>query len=71
MPEGYQRLSTQDSSFIYFEGPGTHMHVSAVATPSGGAGHGREVAHPVPPADAFLRVSCRSVDAKRAQVAEV
>jgi WS/DGAT/MGAT family acyltransferase len=32
MPASYDRLSTQDSSFIYFEGPGTHMHVSAVAT---------------------------------------
>lgn len=27
----YERLSTQDGSFIIFEGPGTHMHVSAVA----------------------------------------
>jgi WS/DGAT/MGAT family acyltransferase len=27
----YERLSAQDSSFILFEGPGTHMHVSAVA----------------------------------------
>jgi diacylglycerol O-acyltransferase len=27
----YERLNAQDSSFIHFEGPGTHMHVSAVA----------------------------------------
>jgi WS/DGAT/MGAT family acyltransferase len=28
---GYERLSVQDSSFVIFEGPGTHMHVSAVS----------------------------------------
>jgi WS/DGAT/MGAT family acyltransferase len=27
----YERLTAQDSSFIHFEGAGTHMHVSAVA----------------------------------------
>jgi diacylglycerol O-acyltransferase len=27
----YQRLSAQDSSFVMFEGPGTHMHVASVA----------------------------------------
>jgi diacylglycerol O-acyltransferase len=26
----YQRLSAQDSSFVMFEGPGTHMHVASV-----------------------------------------
>ena len=30
-PAGYEKLSAQDASFIMFEGPGTHMHVSAVA----------------------------------------
>ncbi len=30
-PTGYDRLTAQDASFIMFEGPGTHMHVSAVA----------------------------------------
>lgn len=30
-PSGYDKLSAQDASFIMFEGPGTHMHVSAVA----------------------------------------
>ncbi len=27
----YERLSAQDSSFVMFEGAGTHMHVSAVS----------------------------------------
>ncbi|MEE9607830.1 MAG: wax ester/triacylglycerol synthase family O-acyltransferase [Myxococcota bacterium] len=27
----FDRLSAQDSSFVMFEGPGTHMHVSAIA----------------------------------------
>ncbi len=27
----YERLSAQDSSFVHFEGPGTHVHVTGIA----------------------------------------
>ena len=32
MSAPYERLSAQDSSFVMFEGPGTHMHVATVGT---------------------------------------
>ena len=54
-PAHYERLSTQDSSFVMFEHRTTHMHLAAIAelevgplrTEAGGLDAGRNLAQPL------------------------